>query len=232
MTFVFALCLLGTADVSAMDEPPNLIVNGRLEQGETAPRGWPKPDGVRVKWGKGYGTPPPEDQEGSEIIDHGRGICVSMDKQTAEGYGQGYFSPDVSVTPGEVYTVSVDVKSDGPNAIVFVKGFAKVKDEYREVFSHHKEAHFDRYLGLNRFTNIRFAFKPRHPKYRVRFVRVWLYGYLKPGRLYFDNLHMTEGGELSPPFIPKKTGEDKPAPLPEPQPMKGKDAPTYIELDI
>jgi len=184
--------------------PPNLAVNGDFEKGETAPEGWDKPDGTRVRWGGGLG------EDGS------RGLRFDMDEETAFGYGQGHFSHPVAVDPQTEYRVSVDVRSDQPNAIVFIKGYAKVRDKVREVYSKHKEVHFDRYLGgdvgSGRFVRQSFTFHPRHGAYPVEYVKVWLYGYLKPGTLDFDNVRVERVSKAEP--STDETGKKRPAPMP------------------
>ncbi|MBN2308924.1 MAG: hypothetical protein JXR94_08145 [Candidatus Hydrogenedentes bacterium] len=201
MIRLVCLVLLAAAGDQGADEaavetppppPPNLAVNGDFEQGTSWPEGWDRPDGVRVQWGDGLG------------VDASRGIHTAMDRRTAETYGQGFFSKPIAVDPDTEYTIRVDVKSDAPNAIIFVKGYAKVADtaapkgRYREVYSKHKEAHFDRYLPRGQFATQEFSFAPRHGRFRVEFVRVWLYGYLKPGNLWFDNVVVTKQGAAGP----------------------------------
>lgn len=203
--FRFGLALLTVALLVGADatpsKSPNLLANGDLEQAKKlkdkeVPVGWEQPDGVRVCWGDGLGA------SGS------RGIRIEMDEKIAFGYGQGCFSNPVPVETDTEYQVSVDVKSDAPNAIIFVKGFARVGGRWREVYSKHKEAHFDRYLAKHmksgEFVRQTFSFHPRHDTFQVEHVKVWLYGYLKPGRLWFDNVRLEKVGKAPP--------ESKPAP--------------------
>ena len=192
---LFVLAMSAPEAAPIPPPPPNLLVNGDFEQGVDAPLGWEKPDGVRVQWGKGFGA------AGT------RGICIEMDEKIAFGYGQGYFSDPIPVETDTEYRLSVDVKSDAPNAIIFIKGYAKVKGRYREVYSHHKEAHFDRYLKKHirtgQFVTQTFTFHPRHQTYQVENVKVWLYGYLKPGRLFFDNVRLEKIGKAKPKTEPE-----------------------------
>lgn len=184
---------------------PNLVVNGDFEKGKSTPVGWDKPDGKGVRWGDGLG------KEGT------RGVCIEMDQETAFGYGQGYFSAPIRIEPDTEYRITVDVKSTAPNAIIFVKGFSKVREKYRETYSKHKEAHFDRYLrpriASGEFVSQSFTFHPRHGTYPVRHVKVWLYGYLKPGRLWFDNVRIEKVGKAKPPKPePSKKKPSRPVP--------------------
>ena len=217
---VLALIAVAAPDVAPKTEPPdNLVVNGDFERGRLSPFGWDRPGGVRVSWQNGIG------------VDGTRGVCIEMDKRTAEGYGQGYFSKRIPVEAGTVYRLTVDVKSDGPNAILFVKGFARVKMRYREVYSHHKEVHFDRYLKeyirSGRFVTQSFTFSPRHNRYRVGHVKVWLYGYLKPGKLFFDNVQLERVGKRKAETAPKPTEKKSLRPRP-PDPDGEASPPIYI----
>ena len=204
---VLFLALLEGDEGEAPKENPNLLVNGDLKKGKIVPEGWEKPDGHGVVWDQDLGV------EGS------KGVSIRMDKKTAFGYGQGYFSNPVRVDPDTEYRVSVDIKSDKPNAIVFVKGFAKVKGRFREVYSKHKEAHFDRYLDKDRvagrFVNQAFTFHPRHATYRVDHVKVWLYGYLKPGTLCFDNVRVERLGKADEPPPTAPVRKRRPVRLPD-----------------
>jgi len=236
---LLAVLLLATPRADAVPEPGlDLVVNGDFEEGEVPPSergkrypvqvpvGWERPDGHRVRWAKGLG------------VDGSRGICFEMDEKTAYVYGQGYFSDPIPVETDTEYEIRVDVASDAPNAIIFVKGFAEVQGpggdndvRYREVYSHHKEAHFERYLkeytGTGRFATQRFTFRPRHPSFQVKYVKIWLYGYLKPGKLFFDNVRMVRVGKAAPETPPQKP--EKP-PAPEPSaPEAGPNAPIYVD---
>jgi len=216
---VLRAVLILVAAVSPVPEaaekpPPNLVVNGDFEQGTGTPKGWDRPDGVGVRWAKGFGT------------DGSRGICIEMDRKTATSYGQGYFSKPIPVATDTEYRIGVDVKSDAPNAIVFVKGFAKVQGRYRETYSHHKEVHFDRYLkpyiSKGKFVTQKFSFHPRHGKYKVDYVKVWLYGYLRAGKLYFDNVRIEKVGKAKEP----KPEPSKKTPLrPKPPDPEGDSSP-------
>jgi len=192
--------LLCTAMAAPKETPPpsiNMATNGDFEKGTSAPKGWDKPDGKRVRWGKGFG------KEGS------RGLRIEMDQEIAFGYGQGHFSSPIPVEPRTEYRVSVDVRSDNPNAIIFIKGYAKVRGTLREVYSKHKEAHFDRYLakevGSGQFVHQSFTFHPRHGTYQVEHIKVWLYGYLKPGVLDFDNVRVERVGKAEVPAAEKRS---------------------------
>lgn len=200
---ILLLCTAMADNNETLPPPANMAVNGDFEKGTSAPEGWDKPDGKRVRWGKGLG------KEGS------RGLRIEMDEEIAFGYGQGHFSRPISVEPQTEYRVSVDVRSDSPNAIVFIKGYAKVRGTFREVYSKHKEAHFDRYLakdvGSGRFVRQSFTFHPRHGTYPVEHIKVWLYGYLKPGTLDFDNVRVERVGKVK---VQEKSTTKKPAPAP------------------
>ena len=218
---------IGAAGIRVDQKPEpkaNLVVNGDFEQGKHAPDGWERPDGARVRWEKGVG--------GGGT----RGICIEMDEEVAFGYGQGYFSRPIPVRTDTEYKLSVDVKSDAPNAIVFVKGYAKVRGKYREVYSHHKEAHFDRYLGKHiatgEFVTQGFSFHPRHHTYRVEHVKIWLYGYLRPGKLYFDNVRIETAGKAKAESKPEPPTKKRPRPRP-PDPDGESSPPIYLDpIDV
>ncbi|MDQ1256645.1 MAG: hypothetical protein QG656_1243 [Candidatus Hydrogenedentes bacterium] len=177
----------------------NLVENGGFESGNTCPAGWEActTDAVRIDAGAG--------------TNDSRALCIGMEEKTAYGYGQGYFSKPIPVEPGVEYEVSAAVKSEGPNAILFVKGFATIDGVEREVYTKHKEAHFDRYLEMGPYTTLTFRFHPRHPKYRIEHVKVWLYAYLRPGRVWFDDVSVVPAGPAT--NEPEPSSEPKTKPL-------------------
>lgn len=206
---------------------PNLVVNGGFEEGAGAcPSGWDDCFIVHDKNGKELRPKVGETLLGSCVrwepatgVAASRAVCIEMDAPTAEGYGQGYFSKPIAVTPGVEYELTAAVKSDGPNAILFVKGYARVNGAWREVYTKHKEAHFDRYLEKGDYTTETFRFTPRHSKYPVEQVRVWLYAYLKPGRLWCDNVAVTQiGPSMTPPSASKNGARPAPPSTPDEHP--------------
>lgn len=198
---------------------PNLVTNGAFEKIEgTRPVGWDAFFIVHDAKGKEYRPKLGETFLGSCVrwekesgVEGTGAICIEMDRHTAENYGQGYFSQRIPVEPGTEYEVSADIKSDAPNAILFVKGYGQVEGKWREVYTKHKEAHFDRYLKKGPYSTLTFRFHPRHGAYRIEHVRVWLYAYLKPGRVWFDNVKVTKVGPAKPGPTPSGS---KPRPVP------------------
>jgi len=212
--------------VSFGQEPTaaNLVTNGDFEYGEAAPAGWDPFFIVHDAGGREarptFGTTdrdscvrwaPGEGMNGS------RGVCIEMERGVAEGYGQGYFSAPIPIEPNTEYEVAVSVRSDAPNAMVFLKGYAPVQGESREVYSKHKEAHFGRYLEKGPYTFLRFRAHPRHGTYAVEYVRVWIYAYLRPGHVWFDDVSLSRVGSATIADPPRAPGAPA-APLAPPEP--------------
>lgn len=212
---VLALLSLGAAAPEA--GPANCVPNGDFEAGREHPEHWRLPEGGRAQWAEGEGA------KGS------RALRVTLDRATAESYGQGCFSPALRLEPDREYQVSVDVRSDGPNVIVFVKGFATIRGKEREIYTKHKELRLGKDLERGRFRTVRYYVQPRHPSYRIERVKLWLYAYLRPGRAWFDNVRIVEKGAPPPKPRGERGGAVPIAPVP-PDPEREAHPPIPVDI--
>jgi hypothetical protein len=165
--------------------PPNLVANGALEQGQTSPLRWDKlPSDGSVRWLSGGGNP-------------GRCIAFTMSRGVAEGPGMLYYSDFFPITSGRKYVFSVDIKSDGPVPRPFVKGYALAPDVHGGVAKREFYRRQVRFSATNEWRTYTMTFTPKvipayRGRYDVKWARVMLYAYLKPGRIYFDNVTVRE----------------------------------------
>lgn len=205
----FALGIVTAPSLLRAGDPPDLVPNGDFEQGADAPLGWdPLPDDGTVRWA-------------TDNAEHGKVIHFSLTTAVAEGPGLLWYSGYVPVEHGKTYRFAVDVKSFGPVPRPFVKGYAPMPDAHGNVEArplYQKQNKFD--VG-SEWQTISFDFVPQtayaHPDVKIRWVRIMLYAYLKPGDCYWDNARITEvtsklpNGDL-------ESGDDHPdgwTPLPD-----------------
>jgi hypothetical protein len=206
---IAAATFAATAVAAGAGEPVNLVPNGDFEQGTSAPAGWdPLLDDGTVRWA-------------TDNAEHGKVMHFSLTTAVAEGPGLLWYSGYIPVEHGKTYRFAVDVKSFGPVPRPFIKGYAPMPDAHGRVEArplYQKQNKFD--VG-SEWQTISFDFVPQtaytHPDVKIRWVRIMLYAYLKPGDCYWDNACITEvtsklpNGDL-------ESGEDHPdgwAPLPD-----------------
>ncbi len=108
-----------------------------------------------------------------------------------------YYSDFFSVKEGTKYIFSVDIKTEGPVPRPFVKGYAVAPDVHGEIARRPFYQRQSRFGATSEWQTYSMTFTPRViPTYRGRFdicwARVMLYAYLKPGRVYFDNVSVRE----------------------------------------
>jgi hypothetical protein len=167
------------------EKSPNLVPNGTFEQGRSSPLAWDKlPSDGSVRWLRSGGNP-------------GRCIAFTMSRAIAEGPGMLYYSDFFPVTSGKKYIFSVDIKSDGPVPRPFVKGYALAPDVHGAIAKREFYRRQSRFSATNEWRTYSMTFTPKvipayRGRYDVKWARVMLYAYLKPGKIYFDNVTVRE----------------------------------------
>jgi len=166
-------------------QPPNLVPNSSFEQGTNSPLAWDKlPTDGSVRWVRSEGNP-------------GSCIIFTMSRSVAEGPGMLYYSDFFPVTSGKKYVFSVDVKTDGPVPRPFVKGYALASDVHGKIERRQFYQRQSQFSATNEWQTFSMTFTPKvipayRGRYDIQWARVMLYAYLKPGKIYFDNVSVRE----------------------------------------
>ncbi|MDP2895222.1 MAG: hypothetical protein Q8Q12_01515 [bacterium] len=179
-------------------QPPNLVLNGSLEQGTNSPLGWDMlPTDGSIRWVRSGGNP-------------GGCIVFTMSRSVAEGPGMLYYSDFFPVTSGRKYVFSVDIKTDGPVPRPFVKGYALAPDVHGKIERRPFYQRQSPFSATDEWQTFTMTFTPKvipayRGRYDIQWARVMLYAYLNPGKIYFDNVSVRE----SPPEddVPSPDGE-------------------------
>ncbi len=180
-----AVAILGTAVAcSHAAAAENLVPNGTFERGASGPVGWdPLPEDGSVRWA-------------TDNAEHGKVIHFSLTKAVAEGPGLLWYSGYIPVEEGKTYRFTFDVKSFGPVLRPFIKGYAPFADARGNVEPRQMYQKQNKYEADEQWETISFDFVPQtaytHADVTIRWVRVMLYAYLKPGDCYWDNVRITE----------------------------------------
>ncbi len=150
-----------------------------------SPRGWDKlPSDGSIRWLPAGGK-------------RGRCLAFTMSRGIAEGPGMLYYSDFFPVTSGKRYVFSVDIKSTGPVPRPFVKGYALAPDVHGDVARREFYRRQVRFSATSEWQTYTMTFTPKviptyRGRYDVKWARVMLYAYLKPGNIYFDNIAVRE----------------------------------------
>jgi hypothetical protein len=134
-----------------------------------------------------------------QFVSAARGRLVfDVDKSISGGHGLDALSDYVRVEPGAHYELSLRVRSHKPSVITWVKGYAEFParsegerevDPRREVFRHQMRPASQEEPGPDGWIEVAtHPFRPRHPKVKVTWMRVKLYGYHPPGKVEFDDV--------------------------------------------
>ncbi len=180
-----ALLVAAAVSPQVRQQPRSLVPNGTFERGRSFPLAWDKlfSDGS-IRWLSAGGNP-------------GRCIVFTLSRGVAEGPGMLYYGDFFPVEEGKKYIFSVDIRSEGPVPRPFVKGYALAPDVHGKIARGRFYQRQSRFPATTQWQTYSMTFTPRViPAYRGRFdikwARVMLYAYLKPGRIYFDNATVRE----------------------------------------
>lgn len=113
-------------------------------------------------------------------------LVFDLTRRLAESTGLGTYTRFADVEPGAYYEFSFKVRSGGPAVIVWAKGYARFPDQRREVYRHQVRARDAREGEWTEVTSA--PFRPMHPRYRVQWLRLKLYAYLRAGRVEFKDV--------------------------------------------
>jgi hypothetical protein len=164
---------------------PNLVANGDFERGAAFPLSWDKlPSDRSIRWVKSGGNP-----DGC--------IVFTLTRAVAEGPGMLFYSDHFPVKNGQKYSFSVDIKSEGPSARPFVKGYALAPDVKGKIAPRPFYQRQSLFSADEEWRTYSMTFTPKAlPAYKGRYditlARVMLYAYLKPGKISFDNVTVRE----------------------------------------
>jgi hypothetical protein len=163
--------------------PGNLVPNGTFEQGASGPAGWdPLPEDGSVRWA-------------TDNAEHGKVVHFSLTGAVATGPGLLWYSGAIPVEHGKTYRFTFDAKSFGPALRPFIKGYAPFPDANGKVEARQMYQKQVRYDAGEQWETFSFDFVPQtaytHANVKIRWVRVMLYAYLKPGDCYWDNIRIT-----------------------------------------
>jgi len=108
-----------------------------------------------------------------------------------------YYSDFFPIEEGKEYILSADIRTEGPVPRPFVKGYALAPDVHGKIARRPFYQRQSRFPTSEQWQTCSMRFAPRAmPAYRGRFELKWakvmLYAYLKPGRIYFDNVVVRE----------------------------------------
>jgi len=195
----------------------NLLPNGDFEEGKEFPAGW----GKMVEIYPGIKLLPSDPRYGKRVKQGvnllwvkrekgGKCILFLLDEEAppytsiSEVEGMTFASQMVKIEPERRYIIEVEVKSTGPEGIVFVKGYRKLPSggatrgeispqtdiqEHREKFQERYRAtlqfHIKEYGRWKKFSR---SFRIPFPE--VKWIIVNLYAYGKRGRIWFDNVRL------------------------------------------
>lgn len=151
-------------------EDNSIVVNGKFKEGEDFPYGW-KNTFKEVKWDKKNGI-----------------ISFKLNKMQAFGEGMWVYSIFSPIKTPEKYILKLEVKSENPDVIVFVEGWGIVRGRKRRLERNECFVHPD-----NEWKEYNFNVIFNNEK--VKWFRIKLYSYLKPGKVYFKNIQIFKRGK-------------------------------------
>jgi hypothetical protein len=140
-----------------------------------------------------------------------RCLAYRMKKSTADSYGIAVMSRCVKVAPAAYYQASVEILSEKPRVIFWVKGYTTVDGERRETYRHQVRFYPEKKGEFERLTTK--PFRPRNPLVKVEEIRLMLYAYNPAGKAWFDNAWLKKvevsGDEEPDPAFVKEHGGQK-----------------------
>ncbi|MHC4661362.1 MAG: hypothetical protein ACYS8W_06705 [Planctomycetota bacterium] len=139
----------------------------------------------------------PPDKPGYNTIGGIEGVLVLTDS--------------IPVEKGACYRFTVDVMSDETKAMLFIKGYAHHEESGRDrqyyLGQKHGDEHAKKENAAKWFT-YSYVFFPTWRTPQVEYIRIELYGYWKPGKVYFDNIRFEKVKPLDPELSPEKRKDE------------------------
>ena len=153
----------------------NCVVNGNFERTTNLidPEGW-------EKIGKG----------GISVVDekttHGKVLLLDVPRKVARSTGLMYYTNYFPIEQDKLYMIRFEMKtaSKGIDAKVWVKGYAEINGQRREVY---KAGHYCR-PATNDWAVFGRVLKPQSKKYEIKWAKIMAYAHgAKAGKVYYDN---------------------------------------------
>jgi hypothetical protein len=139
------------------------IVNPGFSSGETFPYGWKLLNGM-TSW----------DKEAEKLV-------FNLDKKTAYGEGIWVYSLFYGIESPVELILDIKVRSEAPEVIVFVEGWGLAGGRRRRLERNELFVH-----PVNKMEG--YTFRVVFKKPEVKWFRIKLYSYLRPGRVWFDSV--------------------------------------------
>ncbi len=157
-------------------------INGSFSKklpGKDWPAGWHlvRPDlKPQVSWAQRPGAKPGD-----------KCIACDMKKKTAANEGIMLASDYIPVKDQAYYQASVEILSEKPSVIFWVRGYIDMDGQKRPTYRH-QVRFYPREEKRGKFERLTTEpFRPRNPTAKVEYIRVMVYAYHPAGRVYFDN---------------------------------------------
>jgi hypothetical protein len=184
------------ASAAAWKANPNLVSHGDFE-GDQASAQWNAL--LRdQKYNPRFSQDMPDADQVAIVPDpdnpNGRVLAMNLSKDVAESNGLACISSAIPIQPATRYRLQFRYKSDGPWLHVFVKGYATVNGEEREIYR--RQVPLAGPTGAN-WATITDDMNPQNGRVAVESLRVDLYAYLKSGTVLFDDVMLKAVGGLS-----------------------------------
>jgi len=145
--------------------PGRGIINPDFSSGKTFPYGW-KLLNEMTSW----------DREAEKLV-------FNLDKKTAHGEGVWVYSVFHGVeTPAEL-SLDIRLRSEAPEVIVFVEGWGIAGGRRRRIERNELFVHPGKEME-------NYTFRVLFKKPEVKWFRIKLYSYLRPGRVWFDSVNI------------------------------------------
>jgi len=206
------------------EKPPKtvgqeLVKNGDFEAGKDVPEGWDEPDDLTVFWvksptGKGKCLKFDSDVLLSDLKRRWKEMKLPKDKRppakmshrptekeqydtVAATYGAQIWSHYFPLEHGKKYLFRLRYFSKGPKMKAFVKGYAEIDGEKREVYRAHLPCNPEK-EELNNWKEFWMVFKVRHPSYKIKWGRVHLLVYWPRGEAFVDDVSVRRVADTTP----------------------------------
>ena len=178
---------------------PNLLADGTFEQiNDGIPVGWEARAGqLREPFGKSVKRAADSDKPSNHVVK------LTLDTETAEGYGLMYYSKPFAIEEGATYRFQCRFKSSGPTVKVFIKCADVIDSKFNPTTTGFQEG-FEEQFGsqtrevyrsqqnlsgpVDKWNSHTEDFTPQHTRYSPKFGRVMLYAYVVAGTVEFDDV--------------------------------------------